>query len=426
MGVATTYNPGANAATVPASRGAPESAAFAMSRFTAVIFLAFASMVSPAFSAEPPPSTTSAADDIDPATGLARTTVVRPLTGAPPVPEATRPAVPDANRPAVRTTMRTPHIALLLPTASPALGKLAEAVRQGFTAAAMVAARQAPTVVAVAVEDEGPALVEACRQAQSAGALLVVGGLTRDGAQALASSECARQPVLALNEARGEGNPNVFSISLSAENEARQAALLGVEGGLRSAIVIHSPTAISRRLRDAFEREWTRAAGEVRRIEYSGNPEHAPLIRERIANSRGDMVFLALDQAEALAVRPYISGMLPIFATSLGVNPRGDPIVNLDLQGVRYVEMPWFIHPDHPAVMVYPQPRDLVNVEQERLYALGIDAFRLALLLVKGGEQSPVLDGVTGKITLGEGNHFVRQLSGAEVDGGRVIPMRSP
>ena len=373
-------------------------------------------MVSPAFSADPPSGTTFPSEDIDPATGLARTTVVKPLSGAPPV--------QDPNRPAVRTVMRTPHIALLLPTASPALGKLADAVRQGFTAAAAVAGRQAPTVIATAIDNESTALLEACRQSQSAGALLVVGGFTRDGAQALASSECARQPVLALNEAKGDGNPNVFSVSLSAEHEARQAALLAVESGLRSAIIIHSPSAISRRVREAFEREWVRAAGEVRRIAYSGNPEEAAVIRDRIANSRGDMVFLALESHEAIAVRPYVSGMLPIYATSLGVNPRGDPLVNLDLQGVRYVEMPWFIHPDHPAVMVYPQPKDLVSVEQERLYALGIDAFRLALLLVKGGETSPTLDGVTGKITLEQGNHFVRQLFGAEVDGGRVIPMR--
>ena len=375
-------------------------------------------MVSPAFSADPPGSTTFQDEDIDPATGLARSTVVRPLTGAPPV--------QDPNRLPIRTMMRAPHIALLLPTASPALGKLADAVRQGFVAAAAVAARQAPTVIATAIDNEGLTLLDACRQAQAGGALLVVGGLTRDGAQALAGSECARQPVLALNEVRAEGNPNVFSVSLSIENEARQAALLAVESGLHSAIVIHTPSAISLRVRDAFEREWTRAAGEIRRIPYSGNPEDAPIIRDRIANSRGDMVFIALDVAEAIAVRPYISGMLPIYATSLSVNPRGDPIVNLDLQGVRYVEMPWFIHPDHPAVMVYPPPRDLANVEQERLYALGIDAFRLALLLVKGGEAAPTLDGVTGRITLETGNHFARQLAGAEVDGGRVIPMRTP
>ncbi|HYC35060.1 MAG TPA: penicillin-binding protein activator [Usitatibacter sp.] len=385
-----------------------------MSRLTALLFLALASWVSPAFSADPPAGTTFPPQDIDPATGLSRSSVVRPLRDVATVPD------PRRSPPAVRR----PHIALILPTSSQALGRLAEAVRQGFTVAAEVAGKEAPPLHVTAIENEGQGLVDACLYAQSTGALLVVGGLTRDGATAMVSSDCARRPVLALNEARAEGNPNVFSISLSLEHEARQAALLAVESGLRSAIVIHTPSPISRRVQEAFEREWTRAAGETRRILYSGKAEEAALIRERIANSRGDMVFFALDYNEALAVRPYVSAMLPVYATSLSVNPRADPLVNLDLQGLRYVEMPWFIHPDHPAVMVYPQPKEPQNVEQERLYALGIDAFRLALLLVKGEAAKLGLDGVTGKIALEPGNHFSRQLSPAEVDGGRVIPLR--
>jgi outer membrane PBP1 activator LpoA protein len=108
----------------------------------------------------------------------------------------------------------------------------------------------------------------------------------------------------------------------------------------------------------------------------------------------------------------------------MSVNPRAEAIVNLDLQGLRYGEMPWFIQPDHPAVMVYPQPRIAMSVEQERLYALGIDAYRLALLAVRGEAGKHPLDGVTGRITLEPGHTFARALAPAEVDGGRVIPLR--
>jgi len=277
-----------------------------------------------------------------------------------------------------------------------------------------------------AVDNEATALIEACRYSQAAGAILVVGGFTRDGAQTLATSDCALQPVLALNELRGANlSPDVFSFSLSLENEARQVALMAVGDGLRAAIVIGTNSALSRRVQEAFEREWTRAAGELRRITFSGNPDEAPLIREKIANMRGDMVFLALDQAEARAVRPYVSGMLPVFATTLSINPRAESIVNVDLQGVRYVEMPWFVQPDHPAVMIYPQPKTGLSVESERLYAFGIDVFRIGMQLVKGDRKAP-LDGVTARITLEENNHFARQMSPAEVDGGRVIPLRAP
>ncbi len=396
MGVATTYNPGS------------------MSRFTAILLVAFATLASPAFSADPPPGTTFREDDIDPATGLARSSVVRPLQDAVPVPEA---------RPIARPIATRPHVALILPTASPALGRLADAVRAGFMAAAEVAGREGASVIVTAVDNEAGALVEACRNSQAAGALLVVGGFTRDGANVLATSDCARQPILALNELRVELPQGAYSVSLSLENEARQAALLAVADGLRSAIVIGTNTPSSRRVQDAFEREWARAAGEFRRIVFSGIAEEAVLVRERVAGMRGDMVFFALDQVEARAVRPYVSGMLPIYATTLSVNPRAEAIVNVDLQGVRYLEMPWFVQPDHPAVMIYPPPKGAMSVEHERLYAFGIDAFRLALLLTRGNPAKAALDGVTGRIAV-EGGHFARSLSPAEVDGGRVIPMR--
>jgi outer membrane PBP1 activator LpoA protein len=406
-----------------------------MSRFNAILLVAFLFGTWPAFSADPPKGTTAAEppppveDDIDPATGLARSTVVRPLID--PAARAAPARVQPASQPIVASPNAKPHIALILPTASEGLGKLAEAVRMGFAAAQEVGGKDAPPVNVTAVENEGAVLIDACRHSQATGAVMVVGGLTRDGARTLATSDCARVPVLALNEAlqpdtREKLPPRVFSISLSLDQEARQAALMAVGDGLRSAIVIGSPSPLSKRVEEAFEREWNRAAGVTRRLAFSGNPEDAPGLRERILASRADMVFLALDAAEARALRPYIPAMLPVYATSLSVNPRAEAVVNVDLQGVRYGEMPWFVQPDHPAVMVYPQPRQPMSVEEERLYAFGIDAFRLALLLLRPEGARPQLDGVTGRITLEPDNTFARSLLPAEVDGGRVIPLRSP
>jgi outer membrane PBP1 activator LpoA protein len=135
------------------------------------------------------------------------------------------------------------------------------------------------------------------------------------------------------------------------------------------------------------------------------------------------MVFLALDQATTRAVRPYISGTLPLYTTSLGVDPRAEPTVNVDLEGVRYVDMPWFVQPDHPAVMVYPTPSSQMSVEQERLYALGIDAYRLSGLLLQADLKSFPLDGVTGRIALDADRHFTRSLVPAGFDSGRAVPL---
>lgn len=421
-----------------------------MSRSNAILLAAFVLGAWPAFSADAPKGTTvpeprivvpeapPSDDEIDPATGLARSTVVRPLrdpAASPPPGTAQRipvpapaPAVPGA--PPVAARNARPHIALILPTASPALGRLAEAVRLGFAAAHGVAAGESPPVNLTAVENEGAVLIDACRHSQATGAVIIVGGLTRDGAHTLAGSDCARVPVLALNEVlladpREKLPPKVFTISLSLDQEARQAALMAVADGLRSALVIGSPSPLSRRVQEAFEREWTRAAGEIRTLTYSGNAEEAPALRQRILSARADMVFFALDPREARAIRPYVPATLPIYATSLSVNPRAEAVVNVDLQGVRYGEMPWFVQPDHPAVMVYPQPSASMSVEQERLYAFGIDAFRLTLLLLKPDGARAPLDGVTGRITLESDNTFARALVPTEVDGGRVVPLRA-
>jgi len=395
-----------------------------MSRPNALLLAFLVSLATPAFSAEPARGTTNAPlaaapdprEDVDPATGLARSTVVRPLTDVPPVRDAPRPAQ------AARA-----HIALILPTASAALGRLAEAVRLGFAAAAEAAGKDALPVVMTSIDNEAAALPGACAAAQAAGAAIVVAGIARDGAAALARSDCARRPVLSLNDAQA-GAPDLpaglYTVSLSLESEARQVALLALESAGNLAVVISSGSPLATRVEEAFEREWSHDAGQVAaRIVFTGGPDDAPLIRERLAGVRADMVFMALDQPEARMVRPYISGMLPLYATSMSVNPRAEAVVNVDLQGLRYVEMPWFVQPDHPAAMVYPHPSNM-SVEEERLYAFGIDAFRIAVELTRPERHFPI-DGVTGKLTL-EGARFNRALTPAEVDGGRVIPLRAP
>ena len=161
MGVATTYNPGSNVASRdPSSRGVTESPTpLAMSRFSALLLLILASMASPAFSADALSGTTRPAgreaepgEDINPATGLSRATIVRPLREAPPVPEARRPGPQVVG----------PHIALILPIASPGLGRLAEAVRLGFSAAGEASGKDSIPIAITPTENEGTALLEAC------------------------------------------------------------------------------------------------------------------------------------------------------------------------------------------------------------------------------------------------------------------------
>lgn len=123
-----------------------------------------------------------------------------------------------------------------------------------------------------------------------------------------------------------------------------------------------------------------------------------------------DAVFLALGAREASLIRPRIPRGIAIFGTSL-LNV-GDPAASpaasalaFDLEGVRFIDMPWILQPDHPAVMVYPPAVSIqgrpMTLENARLYALGIDAYRVAQMWMKGDrccENRFELDGVTGRL----------------------------
>jgi hypothetical protein len=66
---------------------------------------------------------------------------------------------------------------------------------------------------------------------------------------------------------------------------------------------------------------------------------------------------------------------------------------------VRLLDLPWIVLPDHPAVMVYPRPLDTEQpLDMDRLYALGIDAFRVARELALRDGSPFGIDGVTGRL----------------------------
>jgi outer membrane PBP1 activator LpoA protein len=71
--------------------------------------------------------------------------------------------------------------------------------------------------------------------------------------------------------------------------------------------------------------------------------------------------------------------------------------------------MPWLLQPDHPAVMIYPHSTSLLEPEVDRLYALGIDSYRLVYSLIANRPNNVMpLDGVTGRIHL-NGQQFQRE-----------------
>ena len=83
------------------------------------------------------------------------------------------------------------------------------------------------------------------------------------------------------------------------------------------------------------------------------------------------------------------------------------------------------LQPDHPAVMIYPRIVPALTPDMERLYALGIDSYRLLQVLLEHNRANSLpLDGVTGKITL-YGHIFQREAVAALMRQGLGVPAES-
>ena len=321
-----------------------------------------------------------------------------------------------------------PHIALILPLASKTFGRVADAVKQGFVAGANADGKNAPPFRVYTADDDTVSLMAQYRKATTEGALAIIGGVTRDGASIMVK-ESGRLPSLALNAPAlvspapndGELPEQFFYVSLNLDWEARLAARAAANDGLRRVAVVTAATPLARRLQESFEKEWIRLGGEIAlRLAIGAETNDGTRISTAIEKAAADVVFLATDMKLARFARPYLPVGMPVFSTSMTIDPRADAVENLDLESVRFMEMPWFVQPDHPAVMAYSKPPEPMPIDYERLYALGIDAWRLAQLVVQfdNPKRFSSLDGVTGRITL-EGHQFVRMLAAGEMRDGR-------
>lgn len=313
-----------------------------------------------------------------------------------------------------------PHIALLLPLKSAAFSATSEVVLQGFMAAANAEVRGLSGELPVRVYgslDEGNDIIALYHQAIAAGAQAVVGPLTRIGVGVLAAERNIPVPTLALNIAEGQFANRLYFFGMMVEDEARQVAQLARQQGLHQAIIIATQAQLARRLQFAFEEEWHGLGGTIlRQIEFNGDPT----VLADIANQPDTVVFLAADAEKARLIRPYLLNQLPIYATSRIFLGNNETLINYDLNGVRFVDMPWLLQADHPAVMVYPRADPPLPVDHERFYALGIDAFRLIrLLLANRVDANLLLDGVSGDIRL-NGHTFQRMAMPAMLTQGQA------
>jgi len=269
---------------------------------------------------------------------------------------------------------------------------------------------------------------------------MVIGPLTRDAVALIADSGAPPVFTLALNQVEGRTlPPNMLSLGLSIESEARQAASIAWE---EAALVVRHPraalvqddTPLGARSTTAFAERWRQRGGDVFDPITVEENASSGRMRARLAPLNPDVCFVAGQPVLAQAVRVALGPRAVIYGTSrlntgavLTDAAAGTPyaVRSPELDGVRLVDLPWRVQPDAPAVMAYPRPADM-NLEVQKLYALGIDAFRVARLLVS---RAPAihLDGVTGRLRLSaDGTTIEREGVLTEYREGILVPLTAP
>ena len=344
-------------------------------------------------------------------------------------------------------------IGLMLPL-SGRFTPAAEAVRDGFMASYFNHdAAQRPKIEIYDTGGGADAIRDAYRQALADGVKLIVGPLQKEDVESLAKAQRLSVPVLALNYAPdGVNSRQVVQFGLLPEDEARQAAELAIIKDQTRAIVYTPNTAYGDRLSKAFSKRYKELGGDLLAIEkYSpeSNDHSQPIQRSmNILQSKNrrsilssviktglkfephrrqdvEAIFLIADPRSARNFRAqlkfYGAGDVSIYAPSQAFSGIVNTHEDRELDGLVFTDMPWTLQGEHNRLFETIEqywPGSLHKYP--RLYALGLDAYRiipyLARLQANPFERFP---GLTGSIALSENNRVQRELLWATFVDGR-------
>jgi len=353
------------------------------------------------------------------------------------------------------------RVALLLPLRSSVFGAAADAVRTGF----LTASERTRDNLVITIIETGDSVQDVLSAYNDAAVKydIIVGPLARSAVTALAQSNNIVKPTIALAQpdlpdgADQRLPRQLLLMGLSIEDEARQVAAwterVKTPGKIFS---IATNIAWQRRAAKAFTQQARQIGLTVDNLELSV-PNNAlsasglAQLSQRIQAERPALLFVALDAAQTIQLRSAIGSEIPLYGTSQ-LNPltlatataalnaaakaaaaNAAPPANdsrlPELDGVHLVDMPWQLQADHAAVAAYPRSvantDGKPNADLERLYALGIDAFRVASEIAAQRSGFDI-DGVTGQINVNMGagaTYFQRKETQAVYQDGIAVPV---
>ena len=327
-------------------------------------------------------------------------------------------------------SQRPSQVAILLPTSGP-LKNAGAALQEGIMTAFYQQQKSGHTPTLRFYDSGSDDVLAVYQQAITDGADFILGPLSKDNVATIASQGTLPVTTMALNYIETDNRPdNFFQFGLAPEDEARQIANHAARNGALQAGVLYPEGEWAARVANAFANRWQELGGSVTITRtYQEGPSIGETVKEMLlvsqSQQRGnavsrftslkmdnqprrrqdmDFLFLLADPNQGRQVKPalnfHYAKNLPVYSTSLIYSGEEDPRRDQDLNGIRFVDMPWILTDDNQAL------HEAANEQwpdghgrYERLFAMGIDTYRLqGRLYLLNALSSSELPGVTGRL----------------------------
>jgi len=352
---------------------------------------------------------------------------------------------------------RPKQIALLLPL-SGNFAAPAKAIRDGFLAAYYSRSnrRYSPKIQIYDTSDDVLIGLEVYQRAVDDGADMIIGPLHKPLLEAVAALDEIPVKTLALNYLSEESlvADNFFQYGLLPEDEARQVAERAWLDGHNKALVLAPEGEWGDRMLSTFEKHWQQLDGntvEVQRYNPALHDFAAPVInllnidesrqrKDELQKLTGltlkfeprrrqdvDFIYVAAFPSQARQIRPqlkfYYAANVPIYSTSHVFSGKTDRTQDRDMDGITFSDMPWVFTDGkghQPDWKLFTDTWQTNAQPFKRLYAMGIDAYRLISQLKNlSSNQQNHINGETGTLYLDENNRIHRQLLWARFRSGK-------
>ena len=374
-------------------------------------------------------------------------------------------------------------VTLLLPLTGE-LAKTGLAVKEGFLAAYYADELKSAKLNIKIVDTNAEDIQRLYQQAVTEGTEVVVGPITKEAVLSLHALKHLPIPIIALNSLDNYQRTyaaNLYQFGLLPQDEALQAAMRMLQIGITKCAIIEPASNWGNKIADTFSKHYESKGGQIiARFKYqlgdqlpeqlctflaadqeklcapakpatSPKPSIEPETElnpdvnsdtnpdEETDPQTGlrqdfDGFFLIANPVAGRQIIPllkfYYAGDLPVYAISTIYGGNHEPILDQDLNGVYFCDIPWLIQ----APKAWDTSLQTIRAQQpygqtsgkatnySRLYALGLDAYKIATKLNEFLFYAAYgTAGVTGKLHLDSYNHIYRELTWAVMRNGKPV-----